>query len=315
MNTSQVFFTPVNDQQEWSQTARTLLEKLASVNKLSFPETMPVKVHTGEPGNISFIQPKYMDGMIDFLEENGVNPIFMETNMANGARTKTEVHMQIAKEHGFTRIPFVVADGDEEHGEVVVPISNGKHFTECKIASELHKYEQVLIVSHFKGHGMTGFGGALKMLGIGFASRDGKAEAHAKVKIPEGTLIDWDKAVLDGNWDAEDIKWNDDYVYHHGAFMERVAEYGLAAKKLGHIHLVFATNLVKDCDCDGVEMQPLYPDLGIFASNDPVAIDKAILDMLDQRAGKETYWGREIFAYAEKIGLGSQEYELIEVKR
>lgn len=313
MSKSQVYFIPVTDQSQWSAIARQLLEKLVEENKVQLPEAMPIKVHTGEPGNISFIHPKYMDGMIDFLQEKSVSPVFMETNMANGGRTKTDIHYQVAKDHGFTRIPFVVADEDEENGEVAVEISGGKHFDKCKVASQLHKHDQVLIVSHFKGHSMTGFGGAIKMLGIGFASRDGKAEAHAKVQIPKGKLIDWDKAVLDGDWEAKHIKWNDDYVYHDVEFMERVAEYALAAKKSGHLHIVFATNLVKDCDCDSKSMVPIYPDLGIFASLDPVAVDKAILDMLDQKAGKSTYWGREVFDYATKIGLGNQEYVLIEV--
>lgn len=313
MSKSQIFYTLVNDQQQWSQTARHLLETLIERHQVSLPETMPIKVHTGEPGNISFIHPKFMDGMIDLLIENKVKPIFMETNMANGGRSQTDVHIKIAKDHGFTRIPFVVADGDKNNGEVEVPITGGKHFSKCKIATELDKYDQVLIVSHFKGHGMTGFGGAIKMLGIGFASQDGKAEAHAKVEIPEGELIDWSKAVLDGDWDAKEIKWNDDYVYHGAEFMERVAEYALAAKKPGHLHVIFATNLVKDCDCDGKAMEAIYPDLGIFASTDPVALDKAILDMLNKRAGKTTYWGKEIFDYAQKIGLGNKDYELIKV--
>lgn len=312
MQKSKVFYSPVTNQDEWSSTAKKLLEKIISENQISLESTVPIKVHTGEPGNISYIQPKFMDGIVDFLEEKNINGIFMETNMANGQRTDTQKHIQIAKDHGFTRLPFEVADGEIGNEEVLVPIT-GKHFKECKIATKLHKYNDVIIVSHFKGHGMTGFGGAIKMLGIGFASRDGKADAHAKVAIPEGELIDWGKAVLDGDWDADKIKWNDEYVYHDQEFMERVAEYALAAKKPGHIHIVFATNLVKDCDCDGKAMQPLYNDLGIFASMDSVAVDKAILDMLDQRAGQSTYWGREIFDYGQKIGLGSTDYELVEI--
>jgi len=313
MSKSLVFYTKVNFQKKWSEAARKLLEKLIKSADFKPEGVMPIKIHTGEPGNISFIKPQFMDGMIDFLEENNIDPIFMETNMANGGRTKTDTHIQIAKDHGFTRIPFLVADGDEKDGEVIIPISGGKHFAECKIASKLNEHENVLIVSHFKGHGMTGFGGAIKMLGIGFASRDGKAEAHAKVEIPKNQLIDWSKAVLDSDQNTKDIKWNDDYVYHGSEFMERVAEYGLAAKKPKHLHVVFATNLVKDCDCDGKEMTPIYSDLGIFASLDPVAIDKAILDMMDKRAGKTTYWGREIFDYSKKIGLGNIEYKLVEV--
>jgi uncharacterized Fe-S center protein len=313
MSSSPVFYSLVNDSSQWNQTARQLLEKIVAANQIKLPAELPLKIHTGEPGNISFIQPKYMDGMIDYLESQQVQGVFMETAMANGQRTNAQQHRQIAQDHGFTRLPFVLADGENGDDQDLVTIKNGKHFTECKIASQLNQHNQVLVISHFKGHGMTGFGGAIKMLGIGFASMIGKTEAHAKHQIPVGELIDWDKAVLDGDWEAEHIKWNDDYVYHDVEFMERVAEYALAAQKPGHMHIVFATNLVKDCDCDGVAMQPLYPDLGIFASLDPVAIDKAILDKLDQREGKSTYWGREILTYGEKIGLGQQDYQLVEV--
>ena len=232
--------------------------------------------------------------------------------MANGQRTDTQKHIQIARNHGFTRLPFVVADGEKDHEDLLIKI-NGKHFKECKIASKLVPYNNVIVISHFKGHSMTGFGGAIKMLGIGFASRFGKTEAHAKVNIPKDKLIDWTEAVVDGNWDAKNILWNDNYIYHDSEFMERIAEYALAAKKPGHIHIVFAANLVKNCDCDGVVMESIYKDLGIFASLDCVAIDKAILDMLDQREGKATYWGREIFDYAQKIGLGNKDYELVKL--
>jgi len=313
MSTAKVFYRPVTQKSEWNATARAVLERLVNDSQLALSGEIPLKIHTGEPGNISYIEPRYMDGVIDYLLEKQLAPIFMETNMANGARTDTKEHYQIAKDHGFTRIPFVVADGEQGNEHQIVKISSGKHFTECKIATKLNEHDQVIIISHFKGHGMTGFGGAIKMLGIGFASARGKTEAHAKVHIPENELIDWDKAVTDGNWDSEKILWNDAYAYHDEDFMERMAEYALAAKKPGHLHLVFATNLVKDCDCDGVAMEPLYTDLGIFASQDPVAIDKAILDLLDQREGKATYHGRQVFAYAEEIGLGTQEYQLIKI--
>lgn len=314
MNKSKVFFTPVSHKSQWSQVAKHLLGELIDDNKIKLESELPLKIHTGEPGNTAFIQPKYMDGIIDYLEESKVKGIFMETNMANGGRTDTKVHIQVAKDHGFTRLPFVVADGDEDNEHVLVPIK-GKHFKKCKIAPELDKHNQVIIISHFKGHVMTGFGGAIKMLGIGFASKQGKTEAHSKVKFLKGELIDWDKAVTDGDWDAKEVKWNEDYVYHGKDFIERVAEYALAAKKPGHIHIVFATNLVKDCDCDGKPMDSIYEDIGVFASLDSLAIDKAILDMLDKREGEKTYWGRYIFDYGEKIGLGNKEYELIEIEK
>lgn len=238
----------------------------------------------------------------------------METNTASGPRSKGESHRQIAREHGFTRLPFKIADGDDGKDHVLVPIKNGKHFKECKVARLLVESDQVLVISHFKGHIMTGFGGAIKMLGIGYASSRGKTEAHAVPEIPEDETIDWSKAQLSHDKHSGKVKWNNAYVYSNVAFMERTAEYALAATKPNDIHLIYATNLVKNCDCDSEKMDPIYPDLGIFASRDPVAIDKAILDLLDQREGNPTYWGRQIFEYSENLGLGNQEYELIDIE-
>ena len=313
MKKSKVYFKPVTNQSQWNETAREVLEKFIADQDLTLEKKLTLKIHSGEPGNISFIQPSEMNGVIDFLEERNIKATFMETNTASGPRSKGENHREIAREHGFTRLPFKIADGDDGKDHVLVPIKNGKHFNECKIARLLVESDQVLVISHFKGHVMTGFGGAIKMLGIGYASSRGKTEAHAVPEIPEDETIDWSKAQLSHDEHSGKVKWNNAYVYSNVAFMERTAEYALAATKPNDIHLIYATNLVKNCDCDSKKMDPIYPDLGIFASRDPVAIDKAILDSLDQREGKSTYWGRQIFEYSDNLGLGNQEYELIEI--
>src|SRR3989344_1728935 len=145
---SKVFFTTVNSPSDWSQSAKKLLVTLTKDNQTKFEKTVPIKIHTGEPGNISYIQPKYFNGIIDLLESRGSQAIFMETNTASGPRSNGAAHRQIAKDHGFTRIPFEVADGEEGFDQVLVPIKTGKHFAECKIAAGLHKYNQVIIASH-----------------------------------------------------------------------------------------------------------------------------------------------------------------------
>lgn len=313
MPKSKVYFKPVSTKSDWAPTARQVLGKILADSKIKLQKELTVKIHSGQPGNISFIKPRHMDQVIDYLEEQKIEATFMETNTAGGPRSEGERHRQIAKDHGFTRLPFVVADGDDGKDHVLVPIENGHHFEKCKIARKLDESDQVLVISHFKGHCMTGFGGAIKMLGIGYASSRGKTEAHAIPEIPEDEEIDWDKAIKKEDPKSGKVDWNDAYVYDNVAFMQRTAEYALAAQKPNDVHLVYATNLVRNCDCDGQKMKPIYNDLGIFASLDPVAVDKAMLDMLDQREGQPTYWGRPILEYSQKIGLGSQEYELIKV--
>jgi len=311
MKAAKVYYQPITNKSKWNSTAKIVLKKLIADSKIKLEKDITLKIHSGEPGNISFIKPKYMNAVIDYLEEENVKTVFMETNTAGGPRSTGKNHRQIAKTHGFTRIPFIVADGDDGRDQVLVSIKNGKHFKQCKIARKLHESKQVLVISHFKGHCMTGYGGAIKMLGIGYASKRGKIEAHAIPEIPENETIDWDKAKNESS--TGQINWNEEYVYANFSFMERTAEYALAAKKPNDIHLIYAVSLVENCDCDSTKMTPIYADLGVFASRDPVAIDKAMLDMLDKRQGKATYTGRYILDYAQKIGLGSKSYQLIKV--
>ena len=156
---------------------------------------------------------------------------------------------------------------------------------------------------------MAGFGAAIKMLGLGFASGRGKSEIHSSQPLPPGQQIDWTKAQL--GKDGNNIIWNPKVVYSGHVFNERVAKYALAAS-LGkhHIYLTFAFDITENCDCDAHHMDCVYDDLGIFASTDPVAIDKAVIDVLTQREGKVPFAGTEIFTYAEKIGLGTAQYKL-----
>ncbi len=304
MISSKVFFCPVNKNSNVSDIAGKLLEKVITDSKIVLEREVPLKVHPGEPGNISYIKPQNYNGIIDYLKKKNIKTYFIETNPVTGGRHTTELHMKAAKKHGFTQIPFVVADAPDGKNHVEVPIKSGKHFKTCKIAKELERQKQIIVLTHFKGHGMAGFGGAIKMLGIGFASRQGKMDIHAKDYSDSKTTI----------------SWGSDPLYRGSEFNERMAEYALAAtsnvaganKK--YIYITFALSIVQNCDCDGEEMKPIYKDLGIFASTDPVAIDKACFDLLEKREGKKPFGGEDVFNYAENIKLGSQDYELIEVK-
>ncbi len=282
---------------EVSGWARKLLERLISENKISLQKEIPLKVHTGQPGNITFIRPDNFDGIIDYLTEKKIKTYFVETGMVNGPRSKGITHRLVAQKHKFTKIPLVIADGEDGEDHVLVAIKKGKYFKKCMIASKLIKPKQIIVLSHFKGHIDAGFGAALKMLGIGFASRRGKMDVHSK---------NYSEALQSIDWSQEEKQ------YHGPIFRQRMAEYALAAvKDKQNIYINFALSLVENCDCDGVPMRPIYKDLGIFASLDPVAIDKACFDLLAKRESKKPFPGDEVFAYAEKIGLGSTRYQLI----
>jgi len=299
MKKAKVYFHPLTSKnpQEIGRIARKLFETIVKENKIVLEKDLPLKVHPGEPGNTTFIKPAVYNDLIDFLTAKGIKPFFIETNTVTGQRTNIASHLRVASEHGFTRIPVVIADGETGVDQTMVAIKNGKYFKACRIARELANKPQVVVLSHFKGHIAAGFGAALKMLGIGFASRQGKMEIHSKEFTPELKTIDWSKR---------------DKLYPLEIFRERVAEYALAAvNNKQYIYLTFAFDIAENCDCDGEEMKCVYTDLGVFASLDPVAIDKACFDMLEKREGKKPFEGADIFAYAEKIGLGSQEYTLV----
>lgn len=277
--------------------SRKLLEKVIEDNKIILEKEIPLKIHPGQPGNVTYIKPGNFSQIINFLKERKIKTYFIESGMVTGPRSKGITHRQVAKKHGFTQIPFVVADGENGKDSIKVKISSGKHLKSCLIAKKLAQSPQIIVLSHFKGHSYTGFGGAIKMLGIGFASRNGKMDVHSKNYDPSKKTIDWTQ--------IEDL-------YQGKDFWERMADYAFAAvNKKKFIYLNFALSITLNCDCDGEKMKPIYKDLGIFASLDPVAIDKACFDLLEKREGKKPFKGEDVFMYSEKIGLGSQKYELI----
>lgn len=263
---------------------------------ISLPGRVAVKLHSGEVGNQNYIRPAFWKPVIDYKKGT-----IVECNTAyEGKRNTTEEHWETMKLHGWTEIAKV--DIMDEEGEMELPVKNGEHLKVNYVGSHLKNYDSMLVLSHFKGHPMGGFGGALKNISIGVASSHGKAVIHGAGK-------------------AEKI-WSAD----HDSFLESMAE---AAKSVveyfgGNMaYINVMCNMSVDCDCCAVAEDPKMEDIGILASLDPIALDQACVDLVYQSKdpGKvhlieriESRNGIHIVEAAAKLGFGSREYELIRLK-
>jgi len=319
--------------------ALELLKKIVSETGHRFEKEVPIKVHFGEKGNKTFTPARCYDETINYLKENGVSPSYIETNVLyRGSRTTTEKHIETAKSHGFTQIPIIIADGDigTEYHEIEI---NKEYIHKCKIGKEYGNYKQFIVMSHFKGHVAAGFGGALKQLAMGFAARGGKLEQHSGIspvideekciscgicvnKCNYGAIQTPDTAVIDESkcigcaggiavcpQGAIENTWGGSY------FLEKLSEYAYGASKdKDIIYITFVHNITKECDCAGTHMKPIAANIGILAGKDPVALDTACLDMVQRNSGEKLFEkGRKSLQHAEKIGLGTMQYELIEI--
>ena len=257
-----------------------------------------VKLSTGEPGGHNFLQPALIKDLVQ-----KVKGTIVECNTAyGGGRADTENHLKAAKDHGFTAIaPVDIMDAE---GEVALPVKGGKHLKEDFVGSHYLNYDFTIVLSHFKGHAMGGFGGAIKNISIGIAYPAGKAWIHSAGKTKGNP---W------GNLPPQDD------------FLESMAE---AAKAIvDHcgdkiLYISVANNLSVDCDCDSSPEDPKMGDIGILASLDPIALDKACTDLVraSEDHGKihlieriDSRNGMHTLEYGEKIGLGSQKYELVKL--
>lgn len=260
-----------------------------------------VKLSTGEPGNNNYLQPALIKDLV-----HRVKGTIVECNTAyGGGRSNTENHLKAAANHGFTSIAKVdIMDAD---GDVALPVTGGKHLKEDYVGKHYLDYDFTVVLSHFKGHPMGGFGGALKNISIGIASAEGKAWIHSGGKTR-------DLKKLWGNTASQDV------------FVESMAE---AAKAVTDhcgkniLYISVANNLSVDCDCVAKPEEPKMGDIGILASLDPVALDRACTDMVRNSPdhGKihlieriDSRHGMLILDHAEKLGMGSQKYELVELK-
>lgn len=257
-----------------------------------------VKLSTGEPGNNNYLNPALIKDLV-----HKVNGTIIECNTAyGGGRADTESHLKAAADHGFTAIAKVdIMDAD---GEVSLPVAGGKHLKEDFVGKNYPDYDFTVVLSHFKGHPMGGFGGAIKNISIGIASSAGKAWIHSAGKTKSQTEV----------W--KNLPPQDD-------FLESMTE---AAKAIiDHcgdriLYISVANNLSVDCDCVAKPEDPKMGDIGILASLDPVALDKACVDMVraSEDHGKihlieriDSRNGMHTLDYAEQLGMGSQNYELV----
>ena len=272
---------------------------------IDLPGKVAVKVHSGERGNQNFLRPEFWKPMVD-----RVNGTIVECNTAygdrfDGVRDHTESHRQLIEYHGWSKV-FDVDLMDAEGPDAVWPIPNGKILKENHLGKNIEKYDSMLVLAHFKGHPQGGYGGALKQLSIGCASRAGKALIHS-VGQSDDRIECWDK---------------------HGSnvtFPEAMADAASSVVKHFEGRIAFINvmkNLSVDCDCCSVAEDPCMKDIGILASLDPVAIDQACIDLIwsSDDPGRdhfiervETRNGRHTIEAAADLGFGSREYELIEI--
>ncbi len=266
-----------------------------------------VKISTGEAGGNNYLKPTLIRKLVE-----EVNGTVVECNTAYpGKRTTAEDHWKTIHEHGFDSI-FAV-DLMDEFGEIRIPVKDKKHIKYDIVGSHLPNYDFMVNLAHFKGHVMGGFGGVLKNASIGVASSTGKSYIHSA-----GVARDW-------NGVLQSHVRQDDFLETMAAAAQGVHEYFGNGQRILYINVM--NNLSVDCDCDAHPADPKMKDIGILASLDPVALDKACLDLVFNHADTDAddskplqarinrQHGTYIVDYAEQIGLGSKKYELIGIDR
>ena len=290
MEKSSVYFTK-------EITPKTLV-KVYDTLHVNLKGKVAVKISTGEPGGNNFLQPVLIKDLVHKL-----NGTIVECNTAyKGKRSSNADHWQTFKDHGFMAI--APCDLMDEDGEIALPVKGGKQLKENFVGNHLGNYDSMVILSHFKGHPMGGFGGALKNMSIGVASAHGKIVIHS-----HGTI---------------DVDFKSALTTDHDSFLESMADADLAVMDYMHreniVYVSVANRLSVDCDCVSNPCEPEMADIGIFASLDPVALDQACVDAVynSNDPGKkalieriESRNGIHTVETALELGLGSREYELI----
>jgi uncharacterized protein len=372
MASSKVYFTNLR-----AKSSLNLLKKLeilvnrAGIDTIDFKKKIvAIKIHFGEPGNLSYIRPNYAARIVKMLRSKGAIPFLTDCNtLYSGERANAPAHLEVAFENGFnpmaTGCPVIIGDGVRGNDFTEIPLEM-ELCNSAKIGSSIAASDILITLNHFKGHEMTGFGGALKNIGMGCASVGGKLFlhsgaspeifeanctgcklcekhcAHDAVKVGNDKIahIDYNLCVGCGQCvavcqdDAARVVWQSSSEL----VCKRVSEYAYAVlKERPAFHINFMMNISPDCDCWGFNDYPLVPDIGIAASFDPVALDKACADMVAaapalpgskicndhshgdlkgsdkfKLAHPDTSWQAGI-EHAVNIGLGNADYELITV--
>lgn len=268
------------------------LEAVYEALEASPSGNVAVKLSTGEPGS-NYLRTDMIGDLVQSLDA-----VIVECNTAyGGMRANTAMHYQLAEDHGYTSIAPV--DIMDENGSMTLPVNGGDNLTENYVGANFKNYDYYVVLSHFKGHSMAGFGGAIKNISIGMASSEGKSWIHSGGTKTSG--------------------WSGD----QDAFLESMAEAGKSVVDYlsGNILYINVMNrLSVDCDCDGNPAEPDMHDIGILASFDPVALDQACVDLVYQAEDgaslierMESRNGIHTLEQAEKIGLGSREYKLVSI--
>ena len=347
----------------------TRLMKTAGMGQIDFEDKFAaIKLHFGEPGNLAFLRPNWAKAVADFVKERGGKPFLTDCNtLYVGGRKNALDHMDAAMLNGFsplsTGCQIIIADGLKGNDEVEVPVRNGEYVQKAKIGRAVMDADVFISLTHFKGHEEAGFGGALKNIGMGCGSRAGKMEQHNAGKphvaqkhcigcgqcrkicaygapiIKNGKAhIDHDRCVGCGRCiavcpkDAVRIDWDETTTNLNC----KIAEYTKAVvdgRPCFHISLVI--DVSPNCDCRSENDMAIVPNVGMFASFDPVALDMACIDAVNaqaplrgsaadcpedhvhahdhfQRIHPDTNW-RSCLEHGEKLGLGTREYELIKI--
>ena len=346
---------------------KKLLKKLELGSMLEKGMLAAVKIHFGEGGTTGFVSPLWVRPIVQFIRKCGARPFLTDTNtLYVGNRGEAVSHHMQAAVHGFDPsvlgAPVIIADGLKSRNQRRISYP-GKQLQDFYLAGDIVDSDFMVNVSHFKGHELSGFGGALKNLAMGCATRQGKMHQHsglgprvdpghcqgcamcmqvcaagALTLVDEKVSLDMEKCVgcaaclLVCRTGALSINWKTEV----NAFLERMTEYAaavLSLKKDKTVHINFIFNVTPDCDCPGFSDAPLCPDLGVLAAHDPVALDRACLDLVNAapslfpsvlpgniepgqdkfKAAHPNTNGEYALKYAEKLGLGSSEYELIKV--
>lgn len=263
---------------------------------VTLPGKVAVKLHSGEKGNQNYIKPEFVKAIVE-----KVNGTVVECNTAyDGARDTTQKHKQLMEEHGWTK--YFDVDIMDAEGEKILEIPNGKIIQKDYVGKNIDNYDSMLVLSHFKGHPMGGYGGALKQLSIGIASGKGKRYIHCAGK--------------------ENGSYEDMFQTDQIKFLEAMADSASAVHNMFKGRIVYINvmcNLSVDCDCCATAEDPCMKDIGILASLDPIAIDQACIDLIynSEDSGRdhfvervESRHGVHTIEAASELGFGTREYEL-----
>ncbi|HTF99632.1 MAG TPA: DUF362 domain-containing protein [Nitrospirota bacterium] len=353
---STVYFVQVADADNINEVNKKLSQLLAKSDVLAFVkkgQKPVIKLHFGEEGTTGYVRPDHLRCICDEIAKKGAAPFLSDANtLYRGKRLNSKDHLGVALSHGFTKqatgVDVFIPDDTKKDETTSVQIDQ-KYIKTAKVGRCYIEADSFLAVTHFKGHGMTGFGGTLKNIGMGCATREGKLAQHndaapmvytdkcigcgecVTVCPADAIRLENDKSVLDkkkcigcASCVAACAQFALFVDFEAGDDVQRkMVEYAFAVlkdKKGRAGFLNFAVRINKECDCWAYENSRIAPDVGILASADPVAIDKASLDMVNAACGKEIF--KEVhpqqnallqLEYAQMLGLGNMDYELIRV--